>query len=106
MFGWLLLLQLFCYLPAHAAGKFAPITGIITDNNGKPLAGVTVIVKGERKGVSTDESGKFTINAKSGDVLVFSFIGYKTKEVRLGAETTISIQDRNWASPTLVANWQ
>jgi len=91
MIGWLLLLQLFCHLPAHAAGKFAPITGTITDNNGKPLAGVTVVVKGERKGVSTDESGKFTINAKGGDVLVFSFIGFKTKEVRVGAETTLSI---------------
>jgi len=91
MIGWLLLLQLFCHLPARAAGYFGPITGTITDNNGKPISGVTVLVKGDKKGVSTDASGMFTINAKNGDVLVFSMIGFKTKEVRLGAETTLSI---------------
>lgn len=91
MIGWLLLLQLFCHLPARAAGYFGPITGTITDNNGKPMPGVTVLVKGDKKGVATDASGMFTINAKNGDVLVFSMIGFKTKEVRLGAETTLSI---------------
>ena len=91
MIGWLLLLQLFCHLPARAAGYFGPITGTITDNNGKPMPGVTVLVKGDKKGVSTDASGMFTINARNGDVLVFSMIGFKTKEVRLGAETTLSI---------------
>ena len=91
MIGWFLLIQLFCSLPARAAGHFGPITGTITDNNGKPLPGVTVIVKGEKKGVATDASGMFTINAKNGDVLVFSMVGFKTKEVRLGSETTLSI---------------
>ncbi|HEY4107703.1 SusC/RagA family TonB-linked outer membrane protein [Puia sp.] len=90
--GCLLLIQLLCCLPARAAGNFGPVTGTITDNNGKPLSGVTIIVKGQRKGVSSDATGTFTIDAKNGDVLVFSMIGYKTQEVRLGTQTTVTVE--------------
>jgi TonB-dependent SusC/RagA subfamily outer membrane receptor len=103
--GCLLSMLLFCYLPAYSAGTYinsgrpadeplnskAPITGTITDASGKPLAGATVMVKGAKKGVSTDLNGNFTINAKSGDVLIVSIIGYKNKELILAGETSISI---------------
>ncbi|HEY4334518.1 MAG TPA: SusC/RagA family TonB-linked outer membrane protein [Puia sp.] len=98
LLGWLLFIQLLCYLPARAEGNFGPVTGTITDNNGKPLPGVTVLIKGQRKGVATDASGNFSIDAKSGDVLVFTGVGIKTKEIRLGAETNLSVTLESFSS--------
>jgi TonB-linked SusC/RagA family outer membrane protein len=108
MLGCLLGMQLVCFLPAYSGGIFintdrpsdgpagylpqqGPITGTITDNNGKPLPNATVAVKGSKKGVTTDGSGNFSINAKSGDVLVISVIGFKTQEVKVGNATTLSL---------------
>ncbi|WP_428741697.1 SusC/RagA family TonB-linked outer membrane protein [Tenacibaculum sp.] len=57
------------------------INGTVSDENGVPLPGVTVIVKNTVKGTATDFDGKFTIeNVQQGESLVFSFIGYKTIE--------------------------
>jgi TonB-linked SusC/RagA family outer membrane protein len=50
------------------------ITGVVSDNTG-PVPGANVIVKGTKKGVQTDIDGKYSIMAKKGDVLVFSFVG-------------------------------
>lgn len=59
-----------------------------TDNSGMP--GVTVGVKGTTKGVITDGDGAFTISVASGATLVFSYIGYETKEVVVGNQTEIN----------------
>ncbi len=109
MFGYLLGMQLVCFLPAYAGGIFVntgrpsdgppkylpqqgPVTGTITDNSGRPLPNATVMVKGSKKGVTTcDGSGNFSVNAKSGDVLVISIIGFRTQEVKVGAQTTLTI---------------
>ncbi|WP_166961537.1 SusC/RagA family TonB-linked outer membrane protein [Yeosuana marina] len=57
------------------------ISGTVSDENGVPLPGVTVVVKNTVKGTATDFDGKFTIeNVQQGESLVFSFIGYKTIE--------------------------
>lgn len=57
------------------------IKGTVADTNGTPLPGVTIIVKNTTKGVSTDFDGNFTIsNVNNGETLVFSFMGYQTKE--------------------------
>jgi len=102
-------IQLVCYLPARSEGNFAytgpragervgdpsiplgPITGTITDNNGKPLPGVSVTIRGAKKGVTTDATGSFTVNAKNGDILVISMIGFKTKEIPVGTQTALTI---------------
>lgn len=60
-----------------------------TDNSGMP--GVTVGVKGTTKGVITDGEGMFTISVGSGVTLVFSYIGYETKEVVVGNQTEINV---------------
>ncbi len=60
---------------------FDRVTGRITDNTGKPLEGVTVMVKGSKKGVSTDSKGQFTIEAAAGSTLVFSSAGYLALEL-------------------------
>lgn len=58
------------------------ITGKITASvDGSPLPGVSVLVKGTTTGTTTDAGGSYSIAANSGSTLVFSFIGYKTKEI-------------------------
>ena len=57
-------------------------TGTIVDETGEPLAGVSVIVKGKSGGVTTDLDGRFSINAKPGDLLRVSYVGYAPAEVK------------------------
>ncbi|WP_298392371.1 von Willebrand factor type A domain-containing protein [Flavobacterium sp.] len=66
------------------------ITGTVTDKNGA-LPGAAIVVKGTTNGVSTDINGKYSIKAKSGDILVFSYIGYQTKGVTVGNSNTINV---------------
>jgi TonB-linked SusC/RagA family outer membrane protein len=88
------LLGILLCLPGYSeSNRSGPVTGTITDNNGNPLSAVSVNVKGARKGVSTDASGKFTISANDGDVLVISYIGYKSKEVTVsGSGLSVSLE--------------
>ena len=69
------------------------LTGIVKDNvTGEGLPGVTILKKGTLKGTSSDFDGKFTLaNIKSGDVLVFSYIGFASKEVTIANSFNISV---------------
>lgn len=68
------------------------ISGTITDEDGKPLAGVTIQVKGSDAGTITDENGAYEISdVQEGSVLTFSFIGYDTQEVLVGKQTVINL---------------
>lgn len=67
------------------------IKGKIVSVTGEGLPGVTVAIKGTSKGTTSDSEGNFSINAEKGQVLVFSFIGYKSKEVNVGDETNLSV---------------
>ncbi|WP_298488197.1 TonB-dependent receptor [uncultured Maribacter sp.] len=67
------------------------ISGNVSDAEG-PLAGVTVMIKGTTSGTSTDFDGNYSISVDSNDtVLVFSYIGYATKEVVVGSNTTLNV---------------
>ncbi len=66
------------------------ISGTVSDESG-PLPGVTVLKKGTTQGTETDFDGKFSIQAKTGDVLVFSFVGMKTTEKTVGASSTYNV---------------
>jgi Ca-activated chloride channel family protein len=69
------------------------ITGIVTDSQGNPLAGVSVMVKGTKKGVITDMNGYYRINVDQQDkVLVFSFIGFTTIQEKIEGRTVINIR--------------
>lgn len=57
------------------------VSGVVTDQNGVPIPGVNVTVKNNKTGTQTDLDGKFKITASQNQVLVFSFLGMKTKEV-------------------------
>lgn len=67
------------------------ITGTVLDEKGIPLPGVNIIVQGTSRGVQTDFDGNFTIKASKGDVLVFSYIGYKKQEIRIGNFKTLNV---------------
>ncbi len=60
------------------------ISGKILDSQGEPIIGASVAIKGTTVGVMTDIDGKYSISAAKGNVLVFSFLGYITKEMVVG----------------------
>lgn len=66
------------------------ISGTVSDPSG-PLPGVSILIKGTATGTETDFDGKYTIKAKSGDVLVFRYLGYKVLEKKVGASSTINV---------------
>ncbi|TKG88381.1 SusC/RagA family TonB-linked outer membrane protein [Puteibacter caeruleilacunae] len=69
------------------------ITGIVTDENGETLPGVTVVVKGTSNGTVTDMNGKYALdNIPSDAILQFSFVGMKTQEITLGNQSSIDVQ--------------
>ncbi|MDR0334162.1 MAG: von Willebrand factor type A domain-containing protein [Dysgonamonadaceae bacterium] len=59
------------------------VTGKVTDAGNQPLIGVSVMVKGTNSGVATDFEGSYRIQAQREDVLVFSYVGYLTREIRV-----------------------
>ena len=68
------------------------INGKINDSgSGVGLPGVSILVKGTASGTTTDANGKFSVNAEGSDVLVISFIGYKTTEVPVNNRTQIDV---------------
>jgi len=68
------------------------ITGVVKEaGTGDPIPGVNVTVKGTDIGASTDFDGKYTIKAKPGDILVFSFLGYKTVSKKVGNSSVINV---------------
>lgn len=67
------------------------ITGKITDSSGTPLFGVNILVKNTTTGTQTNEGGHYTITAKQGDILVFSFVGMHIQEVTFQTKVVINI---------------
>ncbi len=69
------------------------ITGTITDENQKPMPGVNILIEGTTIGAISDMNGKYSINIPSGDaVLVFSFIGYESQNVKVDNKAVINIK--------------
>lgn len=66
---------------ASAQAAQTTVTGTVTDAQGEPLVGVSVMVKGTQKGGQTDIDGKFSVVGRPGQTLVLSYVGYRTKEV-------------------------
>src|SRR5690606_25913718 len=90
-----LILNVLCSLIGLSVG-YAQDQNVITGtvkgkNDGVPIPYVTVQVKGTTEGATTDFDGKYTIEASSDDVLVFSSIGFKTMEVPVDEKTTVNV---------------
>jgi TonB-linked SusC/RagA family outer membrane protein len=73
---------------AHAQTK---ISGTVTDADGKPLKGASVLVKGAKVGTTTDDNGNFSIAASKGATLNISMVGYETSTVSVGDHTSIPV---------------
>lgn len=67
------------------------LSGKVTDDLGTPLPGVSVLIKGTTVGTQTDFDGNYQINAKTGDILVFSYLGLVTQEITVGNNRTINV---------------
>lgn len=68
------------------------ISGTVTSaDDGQPIPGANVIIKGTSNGTSTDFDGNYSIEVSSGDILVFSYIGYESTEVSINSQSVINI---------------
>jgi len=76
LFSFSFLLIFFCL-----QAQDSKIFGKVVDEYGLPLETVTVIVEGTTKGVVTDQNGVYSISASPSDVLVFSYLGFKTQKI-------------------------
>jgi Ca-activated chloride channel homolog len=106
---WMLLLILFT-LPGFDTVTEKVITGTVTDaSDGSAVPGVNVVLKGTSKGTVTDTGGHYRITVpENGATLVFSFVGYKSKEISVGTKTTINVrleQDAQELSETVITGY-
>jgi len=84
---------LIIYALLTAAGEPTVITGKVIDDQGTPLSGVNVLVKKSSTGTITDVKGVYRITVMPEDkILVFSFIGYESKEVSINGRTVINVK--------------
>lgn len=67
------------------------VSGIIKDENGETLIGVTVVLKGTQNGTITDSDGRFTIKTSSTGILVFTYMGYEPQEISVKNETHLNV---------------
>ncbi|MBC8081981.1 MAG: TonB-dependent receptor, partial [Hymenobacter sp.] len=75
-----------------AAPADVPVSGRVTQENGDPLPGVTIIVKGTTQGITTNSDGGFSLDVPEGSTLIFSYVGFGRKEVAIaGATTNLSV---------------
>jgi len=68
-----------------------PISGTVLSDDGTPLAGVTVTVSGTSRSTATDEKGKFSISAKEGAMLEFSYVGYSAQKIKATASMEVRL---------------
>lgn len=87
--GVFTLLALMLTLSVSAQNK---ITGRVVDETDQPAIGANVVIAGTTQGVSTDVDGRYAISAKKGQVLVFSYLGYKNQEIPVNAQTQIDVK--------------
>ncbi len=83
------------------------VSGSVTDESGT-LPGVSVLVKGTTKGTETDFDGKYSIKTKTGDILVYRYLGYKVVEKTVGASNVIDVklvEDSNQLEEIIVTGY-
>ena len=76
------------------AGVFAyaqSISGTVNSDSGDKLPGVSVVIKGTTKGTTTDRDGKYSIEARKGQTLIFSFVGHELQEISINDQTQIDV---------------
>ena len=86
-----LLFVLCMLLSVSAFAQQRVLTGRVTDKQGEPIPGVSIIIKGTSTGTATDFEGNFSLNVENGNVLEFSFVGYKPQAVTITDQKTLHV---------------
>ncbi|WP_460635279.1 SusC/RagA family TonB-linked outer membrane protein [Larkinella harenae] len=79
------------YTTLSADRLLEDVRGKVTDANGEGLPGVSVVIKGTTRGTTTNGEGEFTLNVPANSTLVFSFVGYASKEVAVNNRTVVNV---------------
>jgi TonB-dependent SusC/RagA subfamily outer membrane receptor len=95
-FSFLLILLLMPGL--HLLAQNKSVTGIVKDEKGQPLSGVSVVVKETKAGTSTNTEGQFSLSVPATGTLVFSYVGYAPVEVAIGSQASYDIALRSGAA--------
>lgn len=86
------------------------ISGVVSDQNGDPLVGASVWIKNAKRGAITDVDGRYTINVKPGDEIVFSFIGMDSRQITYRKGTTFDVElsesEGNTLNEVIVTGYQ
>ena len=91
-----------------AFAQKATVSGTVRDTSGEPLPGAAVIIQSSTNGVMTDQDGKYSIQAKPEDELVFSFIGYESQTIKVGRQAVIDVvlmEESNFLNETVVVGY-
>ncbi|UJH68617.1 carboxypeptidase-like regulatory domain-containing protein [Allomuricauda sp. SCSIO 65647] len=79
-----IIILVFFILPSSMLlGQHGVLSGTLLDNNGLPIPGASITVKGKNIGTQTDFDGNYSLNCEVGDVLIFTYIGFASKEVKV-----------------------
>ncbi|MCB0594372.1 MAG: TonB-dependent receptor [Phaeodactylibacter sp.] len=88
---WLCLI-LFLFVATGMSAQLRTVTGTVSSTDGEPLIGATVLVDNSAsRGTITDFNGNFSIEAKAGEVLIFSYTGYESKKVAVASERNLAV---------------
>ena len=81
-----------CFLTLSVTARTQTnVQGLVTDVQGEPLIGVSIQVKGKAQGTITDMDGKYALNAQIGDVLLFSYVGYISQELKIANNAPLRV---------------
>lgn len=90
---WMLILSCLFISIGIAVAQTTHATGIVVDDTGEEVIGASIVVKGTNTGTVTDIDGKFSVNLPAGkDVLVISYVGMKTKEVKATSNMRVTLE--------------
>lgn len=81
------------FLSVNTFAQQIVVKGIVKDTTGEPIIRANVIVKGTTNGTITDFDGNFLLNANKGDIIIISFIGYRSQEAQAAASMNIILKD-------------
>lgn len=78
-------------LPVEQIPEDALVQGTVNDQQGRAIPGVNILIKGTARGTTTNIQGRYSLEASSGDTLVFSYVGYKSTELPVGNRNSIDV---------------
>ena len=87
----IMLVVLVSFITLHSFAQSPKVSGVVKDEKGGALPGVTVLLKGTATAVSTDKEGRFDIPVPSDGILIFRFVGFATKELAINGRKSLMI---------------